>query len=50
MALVAAILPNVPGFLGTVGAIDKVEIPFWMSLYSYAWFIGFAVAVRQVPC
>ena len=42
LALVLAVLPNVPGFLG---AIDLIEVgPAWTSLYHYAWFIGFAVA------
>jgi NCS1 family nucleobase:cation symporter-1 len=45
VALVAGVLPCVPGFLaqafpGTFGGIA----PFWRGLYSYAWFLGFAVA------
>lgn len=40
-ALVLAILPNVPGFLGAVGVPVH---PFWKALYSYAWFLGFALA------
>lgn len=41
VALVAAVAPNVPGFLGTVG----VPVPsFWISLYHYAWFLGFGIA------
>lgn len=39
VALVLGILPNVPGFLGTIGAVD---VPgFWLTLYAYAWFVGF---------
>ncbi len=42
IALVLGILPNVPGFLGTIHAMDVS--PFWMNLYSYAWFVGFGVS------
>jgi len=42
VALVVGVLPNVPGFLATVGAV-KLE-GFWVSLYSYAWFVGFFVS------
>ncbi len=46
VALVAGILPSVPGFLGTVGAVSPAQVgPFLMSLYSYAWFIGFGLAL-----
>ncbi len=42
IALVLGIAPSVPGFLGTVA---KISIPpFWMGLYSYAWFVGFGVS------
>lgn len=45
VALVLGVLPNLPGFLaaaaphlfGGVGA-------FWMGLYTYAWFVGLAIA------
>ncbi len=40
IALVLAILPNVPGFLGAIGVMKVSET--WSSLYSYAWFNGFA--------
>ena len=44
-ALVLAVLPNVPGFLVTVKLIAPDKVPaFLVSSYSYAWFIGFAVA------
>lgn len=42
VALLLAILPNVPGFLGTVNLLEVG--PFWTSLYHYAWFIGFFLA------
>lgn len=40
--LFAAILPNVPGFLHSVGALQAG--PFWQGLFTYAWFVGFAIA------
>jgi NCS1 family nucleobase:cation symporter-1 len=42
VALALGILPNLPGFLGTVhwATVDG----FWLELYKYAWFVGFAVA------
>lgn len=42
VALAAGILPNAPGFLGRVVSIEVPE--FWVRLYDYAWFVGFAVA------
>jgi len=42
VALILGIIPNVPGFLGTIG-VARVA-PFWMSLYTYAWFVGFGVS------
>jgi nucleobase:cation symporter-1, NCS1 family len=45
IALVAGILPNVPGFLTTTRLLSTDAVPFWMSnLYHYAWFVGFAVS------
>src|SRR5437762_1105998 len=45
VALLAAILPNLPGFLVTVKLIDAGSVPaFFVTLYSYAWFVGFAIA------
>jgi NCS1 family nucleobase:cation symporter-1 len=45
IALFAGILPNVPGFLVTVKAIDSSAIPGWIThLYNYAWFVGFGVS------
>jgi NCS1 family nucleobase:cation symporter-1 len=42
VALVAGVLPNVPGFLGTIGVVEVGA--FWTGLYAYAWFIAFAIA------
>lgn len=42
VALLAGILPCVPGFLGTIGVLEVA--PLWTSLYHYAWFISFAVS------
>ncbi len=42
VALVAGIAPNLPGFLGTVRWAHVS--PFWMSLYHYAWFVGFVIS------
>jgi nucleobase:cation symporter-1, NCS1 family len=42
IALVAGILPNVPGFLLAIKLISKDVFPVWVSeLYNYAWFVGF---------
>jgi NCS1 family nucleobase:cation symporter-1 len=42
VALVAGVLPNLPGFLGT---IKVVEVPSaWMDFYHYAWFSGFSIS------
>jgi nucleobase:cation symporter-1, NCS1 family len=44
IALALGIAPSVPGSLGTV-AKSKFNVgPFWMGLYSYAWFVGFGVS------
>jgi nucleobase:cation symporter-1, NCS1 family len=42
IALAAGILPNLPGFLGTIKVMDVGEL--WMKLYSYAWFVGFGIS------
>jgi NCS1 family nucleobase:cation symporter-1 len=42
VALLAGILPNLPGFLGTVKLAKVSE--FWMTLYNYAWFVGFGLS------
>ena len=44
-ALTVAILPNLPGFLATINVLPKENVaPFFITLYSFAWFVGFAVA------
>jgi NCS1 family nucleobase:cation symporter-1 len=44
-ALVVGILPNVPGFLTAVGALDKGTVwPGLVAVYNYAWFVGFLVS------
>jgi len=42
-ALVLAILPNVPGFLGQIKAINVSQ--GWISFYNYSWFTGFIIAL-----
>jgi NCS1 family nucleobase:cation symporter-1 len=45
IALVVAIVPNLPGFLATIKVLPADAIsPIFMTLYSYAWFVGFAIA------
>jgi NCS1 family nucleobase:cation symporter-1 len=45
LALTVAVLPNLPGFLATVGVVPKESVaPLFMSFYNYAWFVGFFVA------
>lgn len=45
IAMAAGILPNVPGFLAQAGLVSADVIPnFFQILYTYAWFVGFAVA------
>jgi cytosine/uracil/thiamine/allantoin permease len=44
--LIAAVLPNVPGFLAAAGLVAPGEIPTpFHTLYTYAWFVGFAIAL-----
>jgi NCS1 family nucleobase:cation symporter-1 len=44
-ALGIAILPSLPGFLATINVLKKESVgPTFMSLYNYAWFVGFGVA------
>jgi NCS1 family nucleobase:cation symporter-1 len=44
-ALVVAVLPNLPGFLVTVKFVEPASVPpFFVRLYDYAWFVGFAIA------
>lgn len=45
IALITGIVPNIPGFLTTVGLVEKDTFPVWVdSLYNYAWFVGFGVS------
>jgi NCS1 family nucleobase:cation symporter-1 len=45
LALVLAVLPNVPGFLAATNTIAKESVPTLLAVsYDYAWFIGFALA------
>jgi len=42
IALVMGILPNVPGFLVTIGVVNKNAVWPWLAeIYNYAWFVGF---------
>jgi NCS1 family nucleobase:cation symporter-1 len=42
VALVLGCAPVLPGFLGTIKALEVA--PFWISLYHYAWFISFGIS------
>jgi nucleobase:cation symporter-1, NCS1 family len=45
IALLAGIVPNIPGFLATVKLIPADAVPGWVAhLYNYAWFTGFFVS------
>jgi NCS1 family nucleobase:cation symporter-1 len=45
IALIAGIVPNVPGFLTTIKVIPATSVPVVVSsLYHYAWFVGFIVS------
>ncbi len=45
LALLAGILPNVPGFLITINVVGKDAFWPWITnLYHYAWFVGFLIA------
>ncbi len=39
VALILGVLPSLPGFLTALGVVENVP-SFFVSLYSYAWFIG----------
>ncbi|MEQ8765273.1 MAG: NCS1 family nucleobase:cation symporter-1 [Planctomycetota bacterium] len=43
IALLAGVLPNVPGFLAEARLVSDVPA-FFQSVYTYAWFVGFGVA------
>ena len=42
VALALGIAPCVPGFLGTIKAVEVA--PIWTAMYHYAWFIGFGIS------
>lgn len=45
IAMLLGILPNVPGFLTTIGFLQKGTIPdFINGMYHYAWFVGFFIS------
>ncbi len=45
LALLAGILPNVPGFMAQAFPAHFHDVPaFSRGLYSYAWFVGFGIA------
>ena len=44
-AFVVSVLPNLPGFLSTVGVLDEARVPaLFLGIYNYAWFVGFVMA------
>ena len=46
VALVAGVAPCVPGFLAAAFPQSFPSVaPLWRSIYSYAWFAGFGIAV-----
>ena len=45
IALVVGILPNLPGFLVRVHQLNPANVPaLLVSLFDYAWFVGFGLA------
>jgi NCS1 family nucleobase:cation symporter-1 len=45
VALIAGVLPSLPGFLDEVKLLPAGSVPTALAeLYHYAWFVGFAVA------
>jgi NCS1 family nucleobase:cation symporter-1 len=45
IALLAGIVPNIPGFLTTIKVMAPGSVPAWIShLYNYAWFVGFFIS------
>ncbi len=43
VALLVAVLPNLPGFLHAAGLVQSVP-PIFDAIYVYAWFVGFGLA------
>jgi len=45
IALIVAVVPNIPGFLVNVKLLRAASVPHLLvALYDYAWFVGFAIA------
>jgi NCS1 family nucleobase:cation symporter-1 len=45
IALIVAVLPNIPGFFVNVKLINPASVPHSLVLlYDYAWFVGFGIA------
>ncbi|HCY89292.1 MAG TPA: nitrate reductase [Chitinophagaceae bacterium] len=45
VAMIAGIVPNIPGFMVQVKWLDAGQVPGWIAgLYHYAWFVGFFVS------
>ena len=45
IALLAGIMPNIPGFLININIISSQLLPEWIGgLYNYAWFVGFGMS------
>jgi len=45
IALICGIVPNIPGFLTTIGVVAKTSVWPWIDyLYNYAWFVGFFIS------
>ena len=45
VALLAGVLPSLPGFLANVHLLNATHVPaLFLSLYNYAWFVGFGLA------
>ncbi|NIJ63837.1 NCS1 family nucleobase:cation symporter-1 [Sphingomonas leidyi] len=45
IAFAAGVLPNLPGFLATAAPGAFAAGPVWMAIYTWAWFVGLAVAL-----
>ncbi len=43
LALALGVAPNVPGFLHAAGFVSAAP-PLFVTLYTYAWFVGFGIA------
>ncbi len=44
-ARVLSVLPNIPGFLVRINVLPETSVaPLFVSLYHYAWFVGFGLA------